>query len=220
MRQRRQRTNFNDDTIEALDVYFAKNPYPDINEREAIARELKTNEDRIQVWFQNKRARYRKKMNSDSKPQKKATTKNAKAKLDAVECSPMPKTAVDNFSFNTVHSTPDFSAYKPQTPNSSAYSLNDSAYASYNISYNSYVDTSRAYLHNFNLNSFPLNYSSAFSPCYNSNASYSPYLNQSYYGQTVSSSPMFPSSHTTPLTNSTPESRTQKAVKPFFRPYE
>ena len=49
LRQRRQRTNFNDEAIQSLEEAFAKNPYPDINEREEMARELKTTEDRIQV---------------------------------------------------------------------------------------------------------------------------------------------------------------------------
>jgi hypothetical protein len=67
MRQRRQRTNFNESQIRYLDEMFTKNPYPDINERDELATSLKTTEDRIQVWFQNKRARYRKKMNTSKK---------------------------------------------------------------------------------------------------------------------------------------------------------
>jgi hypothetical protein len=65
VRQRRQRTNFSESQIDYLDQMFVKNPYPDINEREELANLLKTSEDRIQVWFQNKRARYRKKMNKE-----------------------------------------------------------------------------------------------------------------------------------------------------------
>lgn len=49
LRQRRQRTNFNDDAISSLEEAFAKNPYPDIVERETMARALKCTEDRIQV---------------------------------------------------------------------------------------------------------------------------------------------------------------------------
>lgn len=53
LRQRRQRTNFNEDALMRLDEAFNKNPYPDINERESLARELKTTEDRIQVRIKN-----------------------------------------------------------------------------------------------------------------------------------------------------------------------
>ena len=49
IRQRRQRTSFNDAAILELEENFSKNPYPDINEREAMALKFKTSEDRIQV---------------------------------------------------------------------------------------------------------------------------------------------------------------------------
>jgi hypothetical protein len=49
LRLRRQRTNFNNEAIGKLEEAFARNPYPDINERESMAQALKTNEDRIQV---------------------------------------------------------------------------------------------------------------------------------------------------------------------------
>ncbi len=49
LRQRRQRTSFNDETIMELEEKFSSNPYPDINEREAMAMKFKTTEDRIQV---------------------------------------------------------------------------------------------------------------------------------------------------------------------------
>ncbi len=67
LRQRRQRTNFNEEAIIQLEEIFAANPYPDINEREQMARRLRTTEDRVQVWFQNKRARYRKRMSKENK---------------------------------------------------------------------------------------------------------------------------------------------------------
>ena len=85
LRQRRQRTNFNDVAIERLEVAFALNPYPDINERDALARELKTSEDRVQVWFQNKRARYRKKMHK-MQPTQLKKEKQQQQQLDCDEC--------------------------------------------------------------------------------------------------------------------------------------
>ncbi|CAF0726391.1 unnamed protein product [Brachionus calyciflorus] len=66
VRQRRQRTNFSEDVTEILDDFFKKNPYPDINEREQMAKQLNTSEDRVQVWFQNKRARYRKRVQKEN----------------------------------------------------------------------------------------------------------------------------------------------------------
>jgi hypothetical protein len=58
LRQRRQRTNFNDVAIALLEKTFVANPYPDINEREALARQLNTTEDRIQVCVIFKRYCY------------------------------------------------------------------------------------------------------------------------------------------------------------------
>ncbi|CAF0843241.1 unnamed protein product [Brachionus calyciflorus] len=66
VRQRRQRTNFDQSVVSELEKLFLKNPYPDINEREQMARDLKTSEDRVQVWFQNKRARYRQRVKKES----------------------------------------------------------------------------------------------------------------------------------------------------------
>jgi hypothetical protein len=59
-RARRARTNFNNEAVCYLEEIFKTNQYPDINEREKLARKIDTTEARIQVWFQNKRSRNRK----------------------------------------------------------------------------------------------------------------------------------------------------------------
>jgi hypothetical protein len=51
-RQRRHRTTFSDATLQALEVQFNQNPYPDIYERECLAKDFQTTEDRIQVRIQ------------------------------------------------------------------------------------------------------------------------------------------------------------------------
>ena len=57
---KRMRTAFTTAQLRALEYSFRMCPYPDSYGREQIARATGINEAKIQVWFQNRRARYRK----------------------------------------------------------------------------------------------------------------------------------------------------------------
>lgn len=63
---RKQRTVFESSQLKTLEDTFAINAYPSSEEYESISAKISIDEARLRIWFQNRRARYRRSAKSGS----------------------------------------------------------------------------------------------------------------------------------------------------------
>ena len=141
---RRSRSSFTEEQLEILEQFFSHTPYPDVTTRENLSQRLDIEENRIQIWFSNRRARTKKYTVAPS-----STSKREENELSSFLASPN----IDENIFDpSVTSSPSMSNYWPSSPmtyaptNTYYYSMNDyyysppppaanSAYPNYPVSY-------------------------------------------------------------------------------------
>ncbi|KAG8449110.1 hypothetical protein GDO86_015966 [Hymenochirus boettgeri] len=79
-RKRRHRTIFTDEQLEALENLFQETKYPDVGTREQLARRVHLREEKVEVWFKNRRAKWRRQKRSSSEESENAQKWNKVSK--------------------------------------------------------------------------------------------------------------------------------------------
>ncbi|KAL3851657.1 hypothetical protein ACJMK2_015386 [Sinanodonta woodiana] len=64
--KKKSRTNYSPDQVQALEKLFHENPYPESEKVEKLSKELSIPEGKLKVWFQNKRARWRRRVHDNT----------------------------------------------------------------------------------------------------------------------------------------------------------